>query len=74
MVECDKSDLGCNGGMLDSAWHYLETTGIVSDKCNPYISGDGKADKCPLQCSGKDTPYKKYKCKAGTVVEATTAE
>jgi len=41
MIECDGYDLGCNGGVLMFAWYYLETTGIVTERCLPYTSGDG---------------------------------
>merc|ERR1711862_982588 len=28
MVSCDKHDMGCSGGMLPSAWSYMENTGL----------------------------------------------
>ena len=36
MVSCDRSDMGCKGGRLSSAWSYLKNTGIVTDTCFPY--------------------------------------
>lgn len=69
MVSCDGWNLGCNGGILPWAWSYLTKTGIVSDDCLPYSSADGSVAKCPKKCeNGGD--FKKYKCKAGSVVEA----
>ncbi len=47
LVSCDQSDYGCQGGMLDSSWEYLVKTGIVSDECLPYTSGDGSSAECP---------------------------
>ena len=41
LVDCDKSDFGCNGGELNNVWRYIESDGIVSDKCQPYVSGEG---------------------------------
>lgn len=71
MVSCDRGDMGCNGGWLDAAWEYLESTGIVSDSCFPYTAGAGKAPKCATTCSSGE-PWKKYKCQTGSIVEATT--
>jgi cathepsin B len=70
MVECDSTDYGCQGGILYFAWNYLETTGVVTDKCLPYTSGAGKVDKCPTKCENGDK-FVKYKCEADSVVEAT---
>merc|ERR1712127_48466 len=50
LVSCDKSDEGCNGGMLPHAWHYLVGTGIVTDTCMPYTAGGGRAERCPTKC------------------------
>lgn len=71
MVTCDNGDMGCNGGWLFAAWDYLETTGVVTDSCAPYTSGTGKEGKCLKSCTDGKT-FKKYKCKSGSVVEATT--
>jgi cathepsin B len=53
MVECDSSDNGCQGGILANAWNYLKNTGIVTDKCMPYVSGTGSVPKCnvPSGCT-----------------------
>jgi cathepsin B len=74
MVECDQRDLGCNGGNLNRAWKYLEKTGIVTDKCLPYSSGDGKSGLCPTTCENSAVPYEKYKCEYGSIVTARTPE
>ena len=50
LVSCDKSDNGCGGGRLPSAWAYLENTGIVSDACLPYTAGNGTAPRCSNEC------------------------
>jgi C1A family cysteine protease len=36
MVECDRSDMGCQGGWLNNAWEYLQDTGVPTDSCQPY--------------------------------------
>ncbi|KAK3270400.1 hypothetical protein CYMTET_21203 [Cymbomonas tetramitiformis] len=60
MVACDKTDQGCNGGRLGSAWNYLKNTGIVSDKCDPYTAGDGQSGTCQTKCVDGEA-WKKYK-------------
>ncbi|KAL9652901.1 hypothetical protein ABK040_015419 [Willaertia magna] len=54
MLECDSSDYGCSGGYLNNAWKFLEKTGIPSDECDPYTSGNGKVGKCPNSCKNGD--------------------
>jgi len=40
LVDCDTSlNMGCNGGYIFMVWRYLETQGIVSEDCYPYVSG-----------------------------------
>ena len=41
---------GCNGGRPIMAWKYMKNTGIVSDRCYPYTSGDsGDTGKCLIK-------------------------
>lgn len=63
MVSCDSDDHGCNGGMLDTAWTYLTKTGVVSDECLPYVSGDGKnVPHCPHgACADSKFQFVKYR-------------
>jgi len=69
MVSCDKWNMGCNGGILSWAWSYLTKTGIVSETCEPYKSFDGSTQQCASTCAD-GSEFKKYKCTAGSVVEA----
>jgi cathepsin B len=52
LVSCDNSNLGCNGGNLPLVWQYMESTGIPTDACDPYISGGGDSHTgtCSHQC------------------------
>lgn len=46
MLECDKTDMGCNGGELNRVWKFLTKTGTTTDQCLPYVSGQGDVPKC----------------------------
>jgi len=74
LVECDSKNMGCNGGYLQEAWEYMEKDGIVTDKCDPYVSGDGKVPQCDKNCADPSISNERYKCKAGSVVEAVTKQ
>ncbi|KAL9649577.1 hypothetical protein ABK040_003254 [Willaertia magna] len=50
MVSCNWYNMGCDGGILNLAWLYLEHTGIVPDACLPYVSGSGNVPSCPKTC------------------------
>merc|ERR1712151_828669 len=61
LVSCDDRNMGCEGGYLDRAWDYLVNTGIVTDTCMPYESGDGNVPECPTTCSNQEDEFQKYK-------------
>merc|ERR1712072_1426466 len=67
MVSCDKGDMGCNGGILASAWSYLTNTGIVTDSCFPYTAGTGVAAACESKCVDSES-FTKYKSTGGYAV------
>jgi cathepsin B len=70
MVSCDKWNMGCNGGILSWAWSYLTKTGVVSETCEPYLSGDGSTQQCAKKCAAEEEEFHKFKCTSGSVVEA----
>jgi len=74
LVKCDATDYACQGGMLNTVWNYLEKEGIVTEECDPYVSGSGQVPLCSHQCHDSTVAYQKYKCKAGSVVEATNVQ
>jgi len=41
LVDCDKVDEGCNGGLMEDAFKYLETVGVESDADYEYQGTDG---------------------------------
>jgi len=48
LVECDRTSMGCNGGLQERAYNYVKRAGgIETESDYPYISGeDGSADSC----------------------------
>jgi cathepsin B len=68
LVECDSTDMGCQGGYLNKAWEYLEGTGAVTDTCSPYVSGSGNTPHCLHgACTDTHIPFLKYKCTEGSI-------
>jgi len=65
MVSCDTGDYGCQGGILQNLWQYLENTGVVTDTCFPYQSGSGAVPACRASCVTSEK-YTKYKVKDGS--------
>jgi len=78
LLECDTTDMGCNGGELKNVWNYLESQGTTTDECVPYISGTGTVPSCSAmkkkRCDAPDVSFLDYKCAKGSIVEALTAE
>jgi cathepsin B len=71
MVECDTSDMGCQGGWLNNAWEYLQDEGTTSYSCQPYQSGSGQGPACHNYCDDGEG-FRKYQCAQGSIVEATS--
>ncbi|KAG2379460.1 hypothetical protein C9374_006577 [Naegleria lovaniensis] len=63
MVSCDTADNGCNGGEFPSAFQFVETTGLVSDGCVPYQSGNGFVPPCPNSCVNGEDINTRYRTK-----------
>ena len=48
-VQCDyglQKNLGCNGGLMDKAFEYAESTAIATEADYPYTSGNGRRGSC----------------------------
>merc|ERR1712151_255004 len=71
MVSCDKSDMGCQGGTLPTAWTYLKSTGIVTDTCLPYAAGNGTAPACPSTCVSSE-PFTRQKASSSYAINGVT--
>jgi C1A family cysteine protease len=46
LVSCDKSDSGCNGGLMATADNYAIKAGMTSEASYPYTSGTGRVAAC----------------------------
>ena len=56
LVSCDNSkdggeDQGCNGGLMDNAFEWIEKNGLCTEDAYPYTSGGGTSGKCKKTCS-----------------------
>jgi len=54
LVSCDTNDYGCQGGYVDQSWNYARDTGIVTDACLPYTSGNGDSGTCNIDTSDQE--------------------
>merc|ERR1719305_330825 len=55
LVSCDNkehggSDQGCNGGLMDNAFKWVEKNGLCTEDDYPYTSGSGKTGTCKTTC------------------------
>jgi len=73
LVSCDKTDMGCMGGQLPSAWRYMRDNGIVSDSCFPYNSGNGTTSACVNACVDSEI-FETSKHKARNFYKLSTIE
>lgn len=68
ILECDSSDMGCNGGELDLVWNFLTKTGTTSDSCRPYTSGSGTVGGICSQTCSDGTPVQLFKANSNKAV------
>lgn len=52
LVACDHTDLGCNGGAMDSAFDFASTKhGLCTEEDFPYSAGEGVRGFCNVSCT-----------------------
>jgi cathepsin B len=62
-VSCDPNNFGCQGGYLDKNWEFIEDTGLCTESCYPYESGNGTTTKCTVPPCKDGSEWKVYKAK-----------
>ena len=51
LVSCDHNgDQGCNGGLMDNAFKWIESNGLCTEDDYPYTSGSGITGTCKTTC------------------------
>ena len=56
LVSCDKNgDQGCNGGLMDNAFTWIQTNGLCTEADYPYTSGTGSSGTCKKTCKAAAT-------------------
>jgi C1A family cysteine protease len=52
LVQCNSiTDSGCQGGLMDNAFNWVQQNGICSEAAYPYTSGGGVTGSCKKGCS-----------------------
>jgi len=51
LVQCDQVDDGCQGGLMDNGFKFVEGSGLCTESAYPYTSGSGVRGQCQRACA-----------------------
>jgi KDEL-tailed cysteine endopeptidase len=58
LIQCNSgTDSGCNGGLMDNAFAWVESNGIASESAYPYTSGSGVTGSCSRSKESNPVAY-----------------
>merc|ERR1712060_661537 len=58
LVDCSKMNSGCNGGLMDYAFQYVETAPLMTESAYPYTARQGTCQYVSSQGKGKVKAFK----------------
>merc|ERR1711988_1868922 len=58
LVDCSKQNSGCNGGLMDYAFKYIETAPLMLEDAYPYTARQGTCEYEASQGKGKVKSFK----------------
>ena len=59
LVSCSTQNHGCQGGIMDNAFAYIQQDGIVTEASYPYTSGGGNTGTCDQSKVSQATTFLK---------------
>lgn len=77
LVQCDTNgDKGCQGGLMDNAFEWIQQKGICTEADYPYTSGSGVTGTCKKTCSpvATNTGHSDVPAKDETALKAAVAK
>ena len=63
LVDCDRGNMGCNGGQLPNAWSFMSIFGVADEACKPYHAVN---QDCTNLCDDGSEPELYYAAGATT--------
>jgi len=63
LVDCDRGNLGCNGGQLPAAWSFMSIFGVADENCRKYVAVN---QECTDLCDNGSKPKLYYAAGATT--------
>jgi len=77
LVQCDHNgDQGCQGGLMDNAFEWIQKNGICTEDSYPYTSGSGVTGTCKTTCTpvATNTGHKDVAAKDEDALKSAVAQ